>query len=190
MGRSEMRCATSLMSTVWIAEMKGDFVVTINPRETGGREARLVVEAKTGKLSPAKARAESTAALQNREAAASVLVFDSVEDAPLGGRHFSVSAAAHFCVVLDSAGPNLLALEVACRQGRAMAIAPLRDEAVLDTAWLTKRCERLAGLIEQAADIKRGTNAIRRGADKVDASYDELRDRALAVVADVLSSPR
>jgi hypothetical protein len=47
-----------------------------------------VIEAKTGKLTAADARRELDAAIKNRGAAAGVLVFDGVADAPLGGRSY------------------------------------------------------------------------------------------------------
>jgi hypothetical protein len=72
----------------------GDFVIVVNPRETAGRELRLVVEAKTGRLSARRAQAALDESLANREALAAVLVFDSPQDAPLGGRRFARFAVA------------------------------------------------------------------------------------------------
>jgi hypothetical protein len=66
-----------------IADHKvGDFVVSVNPRDTGGRDRRIVVEAKDRKLSMEKALAELDAAMLNRDAQVGVLVFAKAEQAP------------------------------------------------------------------------------------------------------------
>lgn len=162
----------------------GDFVIAINPRETRGREVRLVVEAKTGRLSAPKVAEELEEARANREAAAAIIVFDDVEDAQsvLGGRHFGQRPGADFVVVADPDEWSPLALEVACRHARALAIASLEPDVVLEGRWLEEQCDRMAGLIEAARDIKTNTKQARRGLDRIDERYDQLREEALLVL--------
>ena len=162
----------------------GDFVITINPRETRGREVRMVVEAKTGRLSAPKVTEELEEARANREAAAAIIVFDDVEDAKsiLGGRHFGQRPGGDFVVVADPDEWSPLALEVACRHARALAIASLESDVVLDGQWIEDQCDRIVGLIEAARDIKSNTKQARRGLDRIDERYDVLREEALLVL--------
>jgi len=164
----------------------GDFVVIVSPRDTGGRELRIAVEAKTGKLSRPKAHQALDEAMENREAAASVLVFDGAGDAPLGGRGYGCYPAGKFIVVFDPENPNPLALEVACLQARQIAIASLtaRDQG-FDSPWLSERCEEIGRIIEAGREIRNGANAARRGLDRIDAGYEQLRSEALAVLDEI-----
>ena len=163
----------------------GDLVIRINPRETRGRELRIAVEAKTGKLSGPKTQEALRDAAANREAAAAIVVFDSATDAPLGGRSFCPYPKSRFAVVLDADERNPLALEVAARQARSLALASLEPESGIDAQWLDERCRQLAELIEAARDVKHGANAARRGLERVDSAYDELREQALAVLDEI-----
>src|SRR6266581_1540440 len=104
----EVRCVADEYGAVRSLKMAGDFVITLNPHETGGRELRIAVEAKTGPLNPKEAHVELERVARNRDAVAAILVFDGAEDAPLGGRHFGSYAGAKFSVVLDSDDPNPL----------------------------------------------------------------------------------
>jgi len=119
---------------------------------------------------------------RNRDAVATILVFDGAEDAPLGGRHFGSYAGAKFSVVLDSDDPNPLALEVALRQARLLALASLQPEGVADTASLLATCEQLANLIEQSRAINDGANAAERGIEKIRNAYVKLRAEALDLI--------
>lgn len=163
----------------------GDFVIEINPKETAGVDVRLVVEAKTGKLTAPKTREAVESAQRNRGAAAAVIVFDGVGDAPLNGRHFGQYGQDKFVVVFDSDEFDPLALEVACRHARAIALASIKRDDTVDAKWLLEQCRRLSALIESGRDIRNGANAARRGLDKVDASYAQLRSEALAVIDEI-----
>jgi hypothetical protein len=162
----------------------GDFVVTLNPRETRGRDVRIVVEAKTGRLTAPKSAEALQDARRNREAAAAILVFDDIEDAQsvLGGRQYSQRPDGDFVVVLDPEELSPLALEVACRQARALAIASLESETAVDGQWLAEQCDRIGKLIDTAGAIKTGTKSARRSLDRIDDRYDELRAEALLVL--------
>ena len=162
----------------------GDHLVTINTAQTGGREARIVIEEKTGKLSGPKAKAALKEAVENRGAHAGILVFDGVADAPLGGRYYMAYPDGRICVVLDEEN-GALPFEVACIQARLVALAAVSADGSIDAKWLSGQCDRLTQAIEKAVDIKRGSAAARRGLDKVDAGYDELRGEALALLDEI-----
>lgn len=53
----------------------GDFVLELNPRDTGGRDRRIVFEAKDRRLSMEKTLVELDAAMLDRDAQVGVLVF-------------------------------------------------------------------------------------------------------------------
>ena len=164
----------------------GDFLVSIDPKHGGGREARIVVEAKTGKLSGPKSHEALETAMANRDAQAGVLVFDGAEDAPLGGRHYLAYPDGKLIAVLDEEH-GTLAFEIACAQARLLAIASVAPKGAIDAKWLVAQCDRLTKLIEDAIDIKRGSAAARRGLDKVDHAYDDLREQANLLLDEIRS---
>jgi hypothetical protein len=159
----------------------GDFVVTINTAQTGGRDARFVVEAKTGKLSGPKAHAALKEAMDNRGAQAGIIVFDGVDDAPLRGRHYLAYPDGKIVTILDT-DHGVLGFEVACIQARLFALATVAADGEVDAKWLVAQCDKLTTLVEEATKIKRGSAAARRGLDSVDQGYDDLRRQALEVL--------
>ena len=165
----------------------GDFVILVNPRESGGREVRLVVEAKTGRLSGRQAQDVLEHCLSNREAAAAVLVFDSTSDAPLGGRRYCPYVGGKFVAVLDGDDLNPLALEVACHSARALALASVVDRSRLDSGWLIDQCDHVSEVIEKAREIKQGASAVRRGLAKIEGAYEDLRRDALGALDSIRS---
>lgn len=176
----EVRCVKHETGVV-AGSGRGDFVVALDPAQTRGRELRVVVEAKTGKLSGPKARAELEEAIKNRDACAGILVFDGVEDAPLRGRRYLAYPNGRIACVLEPDGDKL-AFEIACQQARLFALATLESEGAIDAKWLHAQSDQLCSLIEEAAKIKRNTATIRRSADAIDSSYQHLRDEALALL--------
>ncbi len=162
----------------------GDHLVIVNRAQTGGLEARIVVEEKTGKLSGPKAQAALKEAIANRGAHAGILVFDGVEDAPLNGRRYMAYPDGRICVVLDDEY-GALAFEIACVQARLVALAAVSADGTIDPKWLGAQCDRITQVIEKAVDIKRGSAAARRGLDKVDGAYEELRADALRLLDEV-----
>jgi hypothetical protein len=179
----EVRCVKNETGLIPGSEA-GDFLVTINTAQTGGREARVVVEGKTGKLSAPKAREALKEAIVNRDAHAGILVFDGVDDAPLGGRRYLAHPDGRIIVVLDDEA-GTLAFEIACSQARIVALNAIAADGAVDGKWLVSQCDKLTQLIEKASEIKRGTAAARRGLDKVDAGYDDLRQEALELIEDI-----
>jgi hypothetical protein len=162
----------------------GDFLVTIDTSQTGGREARVVVECKTGKLSGPKAHATLKEAMENRGAHAGILVFDGVADAPLRGRHYMAYPDGKIVVVLDEEH-GVLGFEVACIQARLVALAAVAANGKVDAKWLVTQCDQLTELIEKAGAIKRGSSAARRGLDTVDSAYSNLRDEAIQLLEQI-----
>jgi hypothetical protein len=159
----------------------GDFVVTIGSAQTGGRDARFVVEAKTGKLSGPKAHAALKEAMENRGALAGILVFDGVDDAPLRGRQYMAYPDGKIVAVLDEEHGSL-GFEVACTQARLFALTAIAANGKVDAKWLVAQCEKLTQLVEEASKIKRGTAAARHGLVTVDEGYDDLRRQALELL--------
>ena len=162
----------------------GDFVVTIDSQQTGGREAKIVIEAKTGKLSGPKTHEAIKEAIANRGAQAGILVFDGAEDAPLRGRHYMAYPDGEIVAVLDEDN-GTLAFEVACIQARLFAIGKVAAAGKVDAKWIVAQCDRLSQVIEQANTIKRGSAAARRGLETVDGGYKELREQALIVLEEI-----
>lgn len=162
----------------------GDHLIVVNRAQTGGLEARVVVEEKTGKLSGPKAQAALKEAIENRDAHAGILVFDGVEDAPLNGRRYLAYPDGRICVVLDEEG-GTLPFEIACVQARLFALAAVSADGRINARWLATQCEKITDTMEKALDIKRGSATARRGLDKVDEAYDELRAEILKLVDEV-----
>jgi hypothetical protein len=160
----------------------GDFTVTINPEQTRGRELVYVIEAKTGQLKTAEAKRELETAIKNRGAAAGVLVFDGLDDAPLGGRSYLPHGDGRFTAVLDRDHGIPLAFEVACREARLAAIATARAEGELDKGWLLEECNHLCEIVEEASKILRSVSTVERGANEIRERYVLMRREALELV--------
>jgi hypothetical protein len=159
----------------------GDFLVTINTDQTGGRQATFVVEAKTGRLSGPKAHAALKEAMDNRGAQAGILVFDGADDAPLRGRHYMAYPDGKIVAVLENEH-GVLGFEVACIQARLFSLGAVAAAGKIDARWLVSQCDKLTKVIEEASKIKRGTSAARRGLAAIDDAYDELRRDALELL--------
>jgi hypothetical protein len=160
----------------------GDYVVTINPEHTHGRDLCFVIEAKTGPLTAASAKREVETAIRNRGAAAGVLVFDGVNDAPLGGRSYMPHGDRRFTAVLDLEDGIPLAFEVACREARLAAVASAHAEGKLDPAFLQSQCNRICEVIEDASAMLRSVSGIERGADEIRDRYTQMREQAFALI--------
>lgn len=181
----EVRCVRAdygLLRRASKGAKAGDYVVAINPGQTRGLEVSYVVEVKTGPLGAAAARRELETAIENRGASAGVLVFDSVADAPLGGRCYLPHGPGRFTAVLDPTDGSQLAFEVACREARLAALARVQSEGQLDPEWLEAQCDSLCEVIEDASAMLRSVSAIERGADDIRHRYQEMRRRALELI--------
>jgi hypothetical protein len=168
----------------------GDFVVTLNPRTTGGRERRVVFEAKDRALSMQKVLGELDAAMLNRDSQAAVMVFAHAHQAPLAGRTLRVLAGNRVVAVYERDNPAEpgIALEAACQVARAMAAAEDRDDLVLDRSVLADRLERLVNAVDRAAAIQRGIRSARRGLDSAEEAYRDMREETLALLNELQDS--
>lgn len=174
---------TVTASETGIADDKvGDFVVALNPRDTGGRDRRIVFEAKDRRLSMEKSLAELDAAMLNRDAQVGVLVFAKAEQAPLVGKPLRLMHGNRLLVVCDKDEAEPLALEVACQLARILAIAAEREDLTLDRAMLAERLAKLVHTIERARAIQRGISSARRGLDAAEDAYREMSEEALALL--------
>jgi predicted Holliday junction resolvase-like endonuclease len=163
----------------------GDFVVIVNPEHTHGREVSFVVEAKTGPLRAAEAKRELEMAIKNRGAVAGVLVFDGVDDAPLGGRTFMHHGDGRLTAVLDLESGVPFAFEVACKEARGLALASLKAEGELDPFWLQDQCNQLCEVVERASAMLDKVSAIERNSDAIRDIYGTMRERAFALVDEI-----
>jgi hypothetical protein len=181
----EVRCVRAeygLLPTRSKGAKAGDYVVILNPEHTRGREISFAVEAKTGPLNAAAAQRELETAIRNRGSVAGVLVFDGLEDAPLGGRCYLPHGDGRFTAVLDLEDGLPLAFEVACREARLVALRAVQAEGKLDPSWVQAHCNRLSEAVEDASAMLRSLNGIERGAKEARGFYTQMRERVLELL--------
>jgi hypothetical protein len=164
----------------------GDHVVHLNPDVTLGRDLRIVVESKAQSLGVKAGLDELDRAMANREAQAGVLVFASIERAPLKGRSLRAYAGNRFIAVYDRDDQDPLALEAACQLARTLTLATqLGGDDVIDREHLAQQLERLTSVVDEGRCITRGVNAARKGIDTIEAGYETLRSKALAIIKEI-----
>jgi hypothetical protein len=162
---------------------KGDFVVTVDPAQTGGAELRIVVEAKDRPMSGRAMRDELREAKQNRAAAVGLVVFSPVH-APAGIAPFDVRAGDVYCVV-DPTAPDPATLEAALRLARLLAIAGLREvEAEVDVEAVRSAMAGVRAELEALKGIKATLTSIANGATAVQGALDRLREAVVTRVAE------
>jgi hypothetical protein len=167
----------------------GDHLIHLNPEVTLGRDLRIVVESKAQSLGVRAALNELERAMANRQAQAGVLVFASAELAPLRGRSLRAYSGNRFIAVCDRDDPDPLALEAACQLARTLTLATqLEGSDAVDVEQLSQQLERLTSVVDEGRSITRGVNAARKGIDTVEAGYETLRSKALAIVKEVADS--
>lgn len=159
---------------------KGDFVVTLNPADTGGEAASYVLEAKDSRKRLPDILKELGLAMENRGAVAAIAVFARSEQSPvkLPFQPFDNKAV----VVFDKEAPDELALRLACCWARWIArrqLAKAADDVDLG---------RIAALIEAA---RQGLGTVSKVRTALNGSKTQI-DRALghveALVVDVESA--
>jgi hypothetical protein len=167
----------------------GDFVVTVNPRDTGGRDRRIVVEAKNwsrSKLSLTKALAELDAGMLNRDAQVGIMVFADRAQAPLAGKPLRVFPGQRIILVWDPTDEaSDLTLEICTQLARTLAIAAENEDLTLDRSILADRLAKLTNTIETASEIRRGISSARRGLDNAEAAYEKMAEDALALLCEL-----
>ncbi|MFN8624097.1 MAG: hypothetical protein U0869_25425, partial [Chloroflexota bacterium] len=132
-GSGDILDATGEVTGDVIRSRKGDYLVTLDPRQTNGADLRIVVECKDRAISGKQMRDELAEARRNRAAAVALVVF-TPQHAPAGIAPFDVRRDDVYCVI-DPLAPDLAVLEAALRLARLLALASLREtEAEVDAA--------------------------------------------------------
>jgi hypothetical protein len=171
-------------TTKGIADDKvGDFVVTLNPRDTGGRDRRIVFEAKDRALTVRRALDELDAAMLNRNAQVGVMVFAHAAQAPLAGKALRAFPGNKLLVVWEPEETGDLALEVASQLARTLAFEANGDEPKLDRRALADRLAH--NVIDRAGEIKRGISSARRGLDGAEEAHEKMSEDALTLVCEL-----
>lgn len=165
-----------------IRSKKGDFVITVDERITGGADLRIVIEAKDRPMSTRAIRDELRAARENRGAAVALVVFTPAH-APSGVAPFDVRNGDVYCV-LDPEAPEVANFEAAVRLARLLALSTLdtRDLA-LDAAAVSHALAGIREQLEAIRALKAQLTSIGTATKAVWGGLDTLRSGVLARVA-------
>ena len=182
-GANDLLDRTSGEAGALMGSKKGDFVLTIDPRQTRGADLRVVIEAKDRNVSQRGMRDELREARQNRCAAIAVAIW-TPRHAPSGVAPFAlVGEDVH--VVVDPDAPEPAFLEAALRLSRLLALASLAEREVsIDPAAIARalvgvrqELDVIRTLLTQLTSITNVTQGVR-------SSLESLRSNILARVAD------
>ncbi len=161
---------------------KGDFVLTVDPGLTRGRDLRLVVEAKDKRMSLPEIRKELSAAKENRGAAVGLIVFTPAH-APTGVDPFTVIGGDVYCVV-DPDAPEPAFLGGAVRLARLLALATLDDHEIeVDAAAIGRALAGIKAQLDAISKLKSQLTSIGTATKAVWSGLDDLRAGVLAKVA-------
>jgi len=178
----------------------GDIVVTVNPAETPGRTVRYVVEAKDKSMTLKKALDELDAAMRNRDAGASVMVFASQGVCPAAEPFLPFDCKA--LVVLDKEELDASALRLACLWARwtarreetedSEAIDPARVQSLIESARLTlKTATAIKGDHTQAKTaIDHATGHLNALVNDLKGTLDQLEEEIASAVEPTTASLR
>jgi len=168
---------------------KGDYLVTLDPRQTNGADVRVVVECKDRAISGKQMRDELAEARRNRSAAVALVVF-TPQHAPTGIAPFDVRRDDVYCVI-DPAAPDLAVLEAALRLARLLALASLRDREVeLDAAAVSGALAGIRNQLDAIRGLKMQLTTIGTAAREVNAGLDRMREGVLSSVSDAEAALR
>jgi hypothetical protein len=163
---------------------KGDFVLTVDPSRTNGRELRVVIEAKDRSLSRRVLAEELTAARANRGAAIALAVF-TPEHAPAGVSPFALVGSDVYAVY-DPEVDGGVGLEAAFRVARVMALLTLRETGgQVDVAAIGEALQDVQFAVDNVRKMKARLTTIGSAAQEVSGLLDELRERVLSSVRDI-----
>jgi hypothetical protein len=163
---------------------KGDFVLTIDPSRTSGRELRVVIEAKDRSLSRRVLAEELTAARANRGAAIALAVF-TPEHAPAGVSPFALVGSDVYAVY-DPEADGGVGLEAAFRVARVMALLTLRETGgQVDVAAIGEALQDVQFAVDNVRKMKARLTNIGSAAQEISALLDEMRERVLGSVRDI-----
>jgi len=168
---------------------KGDYLVTLDPRQTNGADVRVVVECKDRAISGKQMRDELAEARRNRSAAVALVVF-TPQHAPTGIAPFDVRRDDVYCVI-DPVAPDLAVLEAALRLARLLALASLRDREVeLDAAAVSGALAGIRNQLDAIRGLKMQLTKIGTAAREVNAGLDRMREGVLSSVSDAEAALR
>ena len=168
---------------------KGDYLVTLDPRQTNGADVRVVVECKDRAISGRQMREELAEARRNRSAAVALVIF-TPQHAPAGIAPFDVRRDDVYCVI-DPAVPGLAVLEAAVRLARLLALASLRDREVeLDAAAVSGALAGIRNQLDAIRGLKMQLTTIGTAAREVNAGLDRMREGVLSSVSDAETALR
>lgn len=162
---------------------KGDFLLTMDARQSRGAELRIVVECKDRPMSGRAMREELEAAKRNRAACVALVCF-STTHAPSGIAPFDVRAGDVYCV-LDPEAPDRAVLEAAVRLARLLALATLREqESEIDPTAIAAALTAIRNQLDAIRALKVQLTSIGTASQAVNAGLDKLRDGVLARVVE------
>lgn len=162
---------------------KGDFLLTVDARQTRGAELRIVVECKDRSVSGRVMREELEAAKRNRAACVALVCF-STAHAPAGIAPFDVRAGDVYCV-LDPEAPDRAILEAAVRLARLLALATLREqESDIDPTVIAEALAAIRNQLDVIRGLKTQLTSIGATSHAVSVGLDRLREGIIARVAE------
>lgn len=188
-GSGDILDATGAESGDVIRSRKGDYLVTLDPRQTNGADLRVVVECKDRAISGKQMRDELMEARRNRSAAVALVVF-TPQHAPAGIAPFDVRKDDVYCVI-DPTAPDLAVLEAALRLARLLALASLRDREVeLDAAAVSSALSGIRNQLDAIRGLKMQLTAIGTAAREVHTGLERMREGVLSSVSDAEAALR
>jgi hypothetical protein len=167
---------------------KGDLVVHVSPRDTGGLALRLTLEIKDRELGLTPILRELDGAKDNRCAAAAIAVFARAGQMPSGAAPFREQGQGRYLVLLDKDAPDdRTALEVAYRLARFQAITDLQaGDAEVDTRAIRDDLEatrhQLQAFSTVKASLTRLRNGVTGGIDDLERQVETLRSELLTCI--------
>ncbi len=164
---------------------KGDLVVHLSPRDTGGLALRLTFELKDRQVGLTPILRELDEAMENRAAAGALAVFARPEQMPAGAAPFREQGQGRYLVMLDKDTPEeRTALEVAYRLARFQAIADLHaQDAEVDTRAIRDDLEATRHKLQAFSSVKSSLTRLRNG---VTSGIDDLERQVESLRSDLL----
>lgn len=188
-GSGDILDATGAEAGDVLRSKKGDYLVTLDPRQTAGADLRIVVECKDRAISGKQMRDELVEARRNRSAAVALVVF-TPQHAPAGIAPFDVRRDDVYCVI-DPAAPDPAVLEAALRLARLLALASLRDHEVeLDAAAVSGALAAIRNQLDGIRGLKMQLTTIGTAARDINTGLDRMREAVLASVGEAESALR
>lgn len=172
-GAGDLLDRTAKESGDVLRSRKGDYLLTVDPRLTGGADLRVVIEAKDRAISARAVRQELREARENRGAVVAVAIF-TPQHAPAGAEPFALLAGDVYCVI-DPGAPDLARLEAAIGLARLLALATLRERsAEIDSdaiaaavSDIREEMEAIRGMKAQLTSIGTATRSLWDGLDRL-----------------------